>query len=139
MIWRKICEKTVAVNFRNFHTVSTEQEIYSHLKNISWIDFEVKTLFPAAASRNWTKSISRKIWMAENSWNFHTVSHWKNISWNQLFSKDLVFTKFLPNVRVNFLNFLTVFFTVWKFQDFSVTQILREINFGEVEVVKLSL
>ena len=27
--------------------------------------------------------------------------------------------------------------TVWKFQDFSVIQILREINFGESRVLKL--
>ena len=27
-------------------------------------------------------------------------------------------------------------FTVWRFQHFSVTQILREINFGECESLK---
>ena len=47
-----------------------------------------------------SKLISRKIWMTEKSWNFHTAV-------------------------------CMVQSTVWKFRDFSVTQILREINFEE--------
>jgi len=34
-------------------------------------------------------------------------------------------------VRVNFSIFQTLKGTLWKFQDFFVIQILREINFGE--------
>ena len=30
-------------------------------------------------------------------------------------------------------------FTVWKFQDFSITQILREINFGEIRSAKTAV
>ena len=30
-------------------------------------------------------------------------------------------------------------FTVWKFQDFSVNQILREINFGELRSSKITI
>ena len=29
--------------------------------------------------------------------------------------------------------------TVWKFQDFSVTQVLREINFGEPRSIKTAI
>ena len=38
--------------------------------------------------------------------------------------KNVTFTKFLSNIFPHY--------TVWKFYDFSVTQILREINFGEI-------
>ena len=37
--------------------------------------------------------------------------------------KNVTFTKFLSNIFPHY--------TVWKFYDFSVTQILREINFGD--------
>ena len=30
-------------------------------------------------------------------------------------------------------------YTMWKFQDFSVTQILREINFGHFEALKTAI
>ena len=31
------------------------------------------------------------------------------------------------------------YFTVWKIQDFSITQILREINFGEIRSAKTAV
>ena len=39
----------------------------------------------------------------------------------------------------NILFFHTVFCTMWKFQDFSITQILREINFGDSGSVKSAI
>ena len=44
--------------------------------------------------------------------------------------------------RYQILHNLLIFamtFTLWKFQDFSVTQILREINFRECEICKTKL
>ena len=71
-------------------------------------------------------------------------SHRKYISWNQrlgnLCSKT-AFTKFLSRMcESKFPWFphcvykcpkLTFYYTVWKFYDFSITLILREINFGD--------
>ena len=51
---------------------------------------------------------------------------------NALFSRNL-----RQKVRVNFCNFHKVARTVWKFQDFSATQILNEIDFGHFEAQKL--
>ena len=72
-------------------------------------------------------------------------SHQKNISSNQLFSnffsKNVAFTKFLPkNVRKNFCNFHSVFFTVWKNEKFTVTnKKFRQINSLVLSLVKTLL
>ena len=57
-------------------------------------------------------------------------------------SYDLSFQKLNFDLLCSKILLLTEFFTllhtVWKFHDFSIIQILREINFGEyVEVLKL--
>ena len=39
--------------------------------------------------------------------------------------------------RTNQVAILGNLFTVWKFQDFTVNQILREIKFGHIETQKL--
>ena len=43
------------------------------------------------------------------------------------------------SVRVNFRNFHTVRFTVREFHNFSITQILREINFAYARSVKSAI
>ena len=109
------------------------------------------------------KLISRKIWVIEKSWNFHTVhiydseivEIWSSyrqchkvqfqyecqlsclrirvylrrnpllpISWRDLIIKDTnqYIDKWIRYVHK---------YTVWKIQDFSITQILREITFSD--------
>ena len=63
--------------------------------------------------------------------NFNTVSHHKNISLNQLFSKYLVTVTFTKKNASweNSRNFHTVHFTLWKSEKLSLTEkIFREIN-----------
>ena len=78
--------------FSFFHT--EKKEIQFHYKNISWNHFQlhVGTLVRSTL-------ISRKFWLIEKSWHFHTV-----------------------------LISLLWLYTVWKFHNFSITKILREIN-----------
>ena len=54
----------------------------------------------------------------------------------------LRFTQFSGNIicqhsNIRIIKFFTSDHTEWKFHDFPVIQILREINFGELEAVKL--
>ena len=60
------------------------------------------------------KLISRKIWVTEKSWNFRTVFCYS------------IFRENKP-------------FTMWKFQDFSVNHILREIKFRDSRSTKSAI
>ena len=109
LIWRIFCEKTVAVNFRNYHTVRTllwklwNFTVTVFIQNFCQINVLLKNF-----TVNW---FDEKICVAENLSFFHTLFRvaqcWKkrnflspkNISSNQLFSKffskNVSFTKFL--------------------------------------------
>ena len=66
--------------------------------------------------------ISRKIWVADYFLHFHTLWLKHSVKLQNL----LIF-----QVRVNFS-----LFTAWKFHNFSITQILREITFGDCRSAK---
>ena len=92
------------------------------------------------------KLISRKIKVTEKSWNFHTVEKQETYSHKKYFVKLTFVGKMLLSrnfclisVRMNFRNFYTVHFTVWKFQNLSAIQILREITFGHFEAKKTAI
>ena len=73
--------------------------------------------------------ISRKIWVIEKSWNFHTVV-WKLLNfplsafWQKFRESNVLLRQLIGSLIGKHST------TVWKFHDFSITQILREINFG---------
>ena len=83
------------------------------------------------------------------TWNLklliHNVEcHQKKSPSNQLysifFSKMLLSRNFCQkSVTVNFRNFHTVSFKVWKFQNYPVTQFLREINFRRYRSSKTAI
>ena len=78
-----------------------------------------------------------------NLCNFHTVhtatvthytvekqeilSHWKNISWNQLFGKTVDFTKFLSKTAA-----------VWKLRKFTLTHFLQKFRVNNSFITKIT-
>ena len=92
------------------------------------------------ALQEFLKLISRKIWMIELSWNFHTVDGpiecaWlkkgKNTKkWGK--SKKLIFSQIFTWNQFEWVlisRTIRLMKSLWKFHNFSITQILREINF----------
>ena len=66
---RNFCQKSVRLNFRNFHTVCVEKrEILSHWKKFRQINYLVISLLKPLFSRNFCEKCVR-----ENFCNFHSV------------------------------------------------------------------
>ena len=40
---------------------------------------------------------------------------------------------------IHFVSYVPLYYTVWKFQDFSITQMLREISFGDSKSAKSAI
>ena len=134
MIWRNIF--LVIENFSFFHTVLREHSveitgILSHQKKFHEINSSVTYLVKPLLSRNFCQKCVR-----ENSRNFYTVVSAqfgktrnslspKNISSNHLFSnlfsKTVIFTKFLRGSEVLFPSNPCAQCTVWKLREFCLT------------------
>ena len=85
---RNFCQKTVRVNFRNFHTVYVEETVWKFqdfsvthqiLREIKF--WRMQKLYNCSkcveiadfALLESPKVISSKIWVTKKSWNFHTI------------------------------------------------------------------
>ena len=126
LLSRTFCQERVKVNFRNFHTVSKSLKIFFY-------DYSSASKFCILFTPILQKMISRKIWVTEKSRNFRTIATmlrfyqfmWKPLWWTVWKLRKFTFTLFYVFI-----------FTVWKFHDFSMTQILREIKFGDSRSAK---
>ena len=113
MIWRK--NFSVRVNFWLFYVQSeTVRTLFSNLKMLISLNFSVNsTETEKFFSKN--NDFTKFLWFSAYAAHFHSYecdikNVTKNISSNQLFSKCIAFTKFLPikQLRVNFRNFRDV-------------------------------
>ena len=87
--------------------------------------------------RNTLKLTSSKIWATEKSWNFHTVKWVPSPRPPSMVKKFALYRGFKYSV-FHLKKYLcsNYVLTVWKFHDYSIDQILREINFGDSRSAK---
>ena len=116
---RNVCQKSVRLNFRNFHTVHSavwklkthtpqiilklflqtfrENKVFTHKEITKGLTWRNVLYFPKLQSGKERNSLSHSV----VKWKIY--SHRKNISSNHLFSdffsKNVVFTRFLPKMR----------------------------------------
>ena len=89
-----------------------------------WVSFNLRKM--QKFIKKSLKLISWKIWGTENFWNFHTVMLNLIINDTDYIIHAILDTLLCVQKICPFLILVAVHYKVWKFMDFSSTQILRE-------------